>query len=64
MLVLTRKRGEQVVIGGGIRVTVLEIHGSRVKLGFAGPADVPIHREEIYDQVGDLPPALGCAECA
>ncbi len=64
MLVLTRKKGEEIVIGGGVRVTVLEIHGSRVKLGFAGPAAVPIHREEVYQQLGGLPPALGCAECA
>ena len=47
MLVLDRKRGQQVVIGNGIVVTVLEVRGSRVKLGFVGPAEVPIHREEI-----------------
>jgi len=64
MLVLTRKKGEQIVIGGGIRVTVLEIHGSRVKLGFDGPVQVPIHRQEVFDQIGELAPALGCAECA
>lgn len=64
MLVLSRKKGEEIVIGGGIRVTVLEIHGNRVKLGFGGPAAVPIHRDEVYQQLGALPPALECAECA
>lgn len=64
MLVLTRKKGEEVVIGGDVRVTVLEIHGNHVKLGFGGPASVPIHRQEVYHQLGALPPALGCAECA
>ncbi len=48
MLVLSRKRGERTVIGDDITVTVLEVRGERVKLGFTGPADVPIHREEIY----------------
>ena len=42
MLVLSRKRGEVVVIGENIEVTVLEVHGDRVKLGLRGPAEVPI----------------------
>ena len=47
MLVLSRKRGEGIVIGEGITVTVLEIRGDRVKLGFACPVEVPIHRSEV-----------------
>ncbi len=57
MLVLNRKRGEGVMIGENIEVTVLEVHGDRVKLGFRSPADVSIHREEIYQQ--DPSPAGG-----
>ena len=48
MLVLSRKDGERVRIGQSIEVTVLESHKGRVKLGFSGPADVPIHREEVH----------------
>jgi carbon storage regulator len=51
MLVLSRKRGEAVVIGGNIEVTVLEVHGDRVKLGLCGPAEVPIHREEVRRRI-------------
>ena len=51
MLVLSRKRGECVVIGKNIEVTVLEVHGDRVKLGFSSPADVSIHREEVYQRI-------------
>lgn len=51
MLVLSRKQGEVVVIGGNIEVTVLEVRGDRVKLGFRGPADVSIHRQEIYQRI-------------
>jgi carbon storage regulator len=51
MLVLSRKRGEGVMIGQDVEVVVLEIRGDRVKLGFQGPADVPIHREEIFAQI-------------
>ena len=51
MLVLSRKPGEAVVIGDNIEVTVLEVHGDRVKLGLCGPADVPFRREEICRRV-------------
>lgn len=51
MLVLSRARGEQINIGETITVTVLEVRGNKVKLGFQGPAEVPIHRQEVYDRV-------------
>ena len=38
MLVLSRKAGERVQIGSEIEVTVLGVHGGRVKLGFRGSA--------------------------
>jgi carbon storage regulator len=47
MLVLSRKTGERVRIGQFIEVTVLESNHGRVKLGFSGPPEVPIHREEV-----------------
>lgn len=47
MLVLSRKRGERIRIGDSVEVTVLAISGSRVKLGFLGPPDVWIHRDEV-----------------
>ena len=51
MLVLSRKQNERIFIGDGIEITVVEIRGDRVKLGFNCPPDVPIHREEIYRQI-------------
>jgi carbon storage regulator len=48
MLVLSRKLGEVVVIGDDITVTILEVQGSRVKLGFTAPGQMPIRREEIH----------------
>jgi carbon storage regulator len=53
MLVLGRKRGESIVIGEGITVTVLEVRGDRVKLGFAASAEVPIHRAEVHQRIED-----------
>ena len=51
MLVLSRKRGERIVIGDDITVTVLEVRGDRVKLGFTAPAEVPIHRAEVQQSI-------------
>ncbi len=64
MLVLSRKRGEAIAIGNGVTVTVLAVHGERVKIGVVAPAEVPVHRQEIYARIGDCLPALAFAECA
>ena len=64
MLVLSRKCGEAIVVGNGITVTVVAVQGGRVKLGVVAPAEVPIHREEVYDKIGCCPPAMRYAECA
>lgn len=51
MLVLTRKRNQRVLIGDAIEVRVLETGRDKVKLGFTGPPEVPIHREEVYERI-------------
>jgi carbon storage regulator CsrA len=57
MLVLSRKTQESVVVGGAdrfermLKVTVLDIRGGRVKLGFEVDADVPVHRFEVWEQI-------------
>lgn len=47
MLVLSRKCHERIQIDGNIELTVLEIHGNRVKLGLNAPSEIPIQREKI-----------------
>lgn len=52
MLVLSRKRDESVVIGDRmVIVTVIEIRGDKVRLGFTAADDVTIHREEVFDAI-------------
>ncbi len=51
MLVLTRKSNESIVLGENIEVTVLNINGNQVSLGFKAPKDVPIYRKEIFEEV-------------
>lgn len=47
MLVLSRKVGEEIVIGDDIRVMVVAINGNRIKLGVTAPTGVPIIRSEV-----------------
>jgi carbon storage regulator len=47
VLVLSRKVGESIDIGGGIEVAVLSVRNGRVRLGFAAPQSVTIRRREI-----------------
>lgn len=57
MLVLSRKNLESVVVGGAdrlkrlVKVTVLEIKGGSVRLGFEADADVPVHRSEVWERI-------------
>ncbi len=51
MLVLSRKIGESIQIAGGIRVTVTEVRGGRVRLSIEAPSDVRVLRKEIADNV-------------
>ncbi|MCA9008461.1 MAG: carbon storage regulator [Planctomycetaceae bacterium] len=55
MLVLSRKIGESIQIAGGIRVTVTEVRGGRVRLSIEAPADVRVLRKEIADVVAKQP---------
>ena len=51
MLVLTRRSGESVRIGADVRVVVISASGNQVRLGIEAPAQVPIHREEVFDRI-------------
>jgi carbon storage regulator len=51
MLVLTRRLGEGVTIGQGIRVVVLAIKGRQVRLGIEAPPQTEIYRDEIYTRM-------------
>ena len=48
-LILSRKRGETILIGADVEVTVAEIRNNVVKLHFAGPSDTVILRKELVE---------------
>jgi len=50
-LVLQRKPHERITIGPDITVTVVEVHGNRVRLSIVAPREVPVHRGEVYDAI-------------
>jgi carbon storage regulator len=51
MLILSRKINESIVIDGRITVKIVRIDRDVVKLGIVAPADVPVHREEVYEEI-------------
>ncbi|MFO1511422.1 MAG: carbon storage regulator CsrA [Verrucomicrobiota bacterium] len=51
MLILSRKTNESIVIDGRIRVKIVRVEGDVVKLGVEAPADVPVHRQEVYEEI-------------
>ncbi len=51
MLVLTRKVGEEIIIGHSIRVSILSCDRGYVKIGIEAPRTVPVYRKEIYDRI-------------
>ena len=51
MLVLSRQRDQEIVIGDDIVITVIEIRGDKVRLGIKAPAHIPVHRHEVYELI-------------
>jgi len=65
MLILTRRVDERLVIGDDVTITVLAVKGRQVRIGIEAPQEVPVHREEIYQQIlkereTDNSPAAAC----
>lgn len=52
MLVLSRKIGQEIIVGDQIRVTVVSVKGNQVRLGITAAKDIPVLREEIACQRG------------
>lgn len=51
MLVLSRKKGEQIVISDTITITIVEIKGDKVRIGIEAPDNVIVHRQEVWDAI-------------
>lgn len=51
MLIITRKKGESLMIGDDIEITVSKLDDGSVKLGINAPKDVTILRKELYEAI-------------
>ncbi len=51
MLVFTRKKGESLVIGNEIEVTILNLGAGCVKVGIKAPRHISVHRQEVFDAI-------------
>ncbi|MBI2477117.1 MAG: carbon storage regulator CsrA [Planctomycetia bacterium] len=66
MLVLSRKKNEQIVIGDDIVITIVEVRADKVRIGIEAPAHVPVHRHEVYmalQRAAETLPASDNAGC-
>lgn len=48
MLVLSRKKTEEILIDGGISIMVVEIRGDKVRIGIDAPKHLRVHRKEVW----------------
>lgn len=53
MLVLSRKKSEEIIIAGNIVITVVEIRGDKVRLGVTAPKDISVHRREVQEVIDE-----------
>jgi carbon storage regulator len=51
MLVLSRKAGQKIIIAGNIEVTIVELGNDRVRIGVNAPAEIPVHRQEVFERL-------------
>jgi carbon storage regulator len=51
MLVLTRKEGEQILVGPDVRITIVRIAGNSIRIGIDAPPHLPIHRAEVLEEI-------------
>jgi carbon storage regulator len=51
MLILSRRKGESIIIGDNIEISVVDVQGDIIKLGINAPRSLSVHRKEIYDEI-------------
>ncbi|MBL4884476.1 MAG: carbon storage regulator CsrA [Planctomycetaceae bacterium] len=51
MLVLSRQRDESIIIGDNIKITIVDIRGDKIRIGIEAPAEIAVHRQEVFEAI-------------
>jgi len=51
MLVLSRKKGQSIMIGNDIEISIIDIQGEQVRIGINAPRNVTVHRKEVFEEI-------------
>ena len=51
MLVLTRRKGEAIMLGDDVEVRILDVSRHQVKVGVTAPRSLPVYRKELYEKI-------------
>ena len=51
MLVLSRKKGQSIMIGNDIEISIVDVQGELVRLGINAPREVSVHRKEVFEEI-------------
>ncbi len=51
MLILSRSKGQKIMINHDIVISIVEVSGDQVRIGIEAPEQVSIYREEIYNAI-------------
>ncbi len=51
MLVLTRRKGQSLIIGEDIEISVEDVNGDAVRIGIRAPQEISVYRRELYDAI-------------
>lgn len=51
MLILARQKDEAIMIGNNIEIKIIDVKGSKVRLGISAPSDIPVHRKEVFEEI-------------
>ena len=51
MLVLSRKKGQSIMIGDNVEIKIISVDGDQVKIGIVAPKSVKVHRSEVFEAI-------------
>ena len=63
MLILSRRRCENILIGDDVEITVVRIDDGKVKIGIKAPREIPVHRQEVYKKIKEQTKEHQVPEC-